>query len=115
MDIDPLLARDTWKVLLSILIAIIAYTGKSFHSTQKEQSKTIQALKLEVTALESEVTRLNQECQNLISANYSEIVSYGLVVNKLTHKIDELTKQSETVKLYELIKKNLIKEEQDKD
>ena len=115
MDIDPLLARDTWKVLLSIIIAIIAYTGKSFHSTQKEQAEIIQALKFEVTSLKSEITRLNQECQSLINANYSEIVSYGLVINRLTQKMDELTRQSETVKLYESIKKNLMKEEQDKD
>lgn len=115
MDIDPLLARDTWKVLLSIIIAIIAYTGKSFHSTQKEQSKTIQALKFENTSLKSQIVALDQELRNLINTNYSEIIAYGLAVNKLTQKMDELTRQSETIKLYELIKKNLMKEEQDKD
>lgn len=115
MDIDPLLARDTWKVLLSIIIAIIAYTGKSFHSIQKEQSEIIQALKLENTSLKSQIVELDQKLRNLINTNYSEIVSYGFAINKLTQKMDELTRQSETVKLYELIKKNLMKEEQDKD
>ena len=115
MDINPLLAKNTWKVLLSIIIAIIAYIGKHFHSTQKEQSELIQALKLEITSLKSEVIRLNQECHSLISANYAEIVSYGLILNKLTQRIDELAKQSEQDKLYESIKKNLMKEEQDED